>query len=65
MASEFSSLPECLADVTVQDAVTHVLGQEHGDVDDMATGKLASLCQNVLMAGDCMADSWEIGKPRV
>ena len=41
VALEFSSLPNCPAGVTVQDAVTHVLGREPGYVDDMATGKPA------------------------
>ena len=37
VASEFSSLPECLVGVTVQHAVTQVPGQDLGYVDDMAT----------------------------
>ena len=41
VASEFSSLPEFPVGVTVQDAVTHVLGQHPGYVDDMASGKPA------------------------
>ena len=40
VTSEFASLPNCPVGVTVQDAVTHVLGQDPGFVDDMATGKL-------------------------
>ena len=39
VASEFASLPDCPADVTVEDAITHVLG--HGYVDDTTTGKPA------------------------
>ena len=41
VASEFASLPDCPADVTVEDAITHVLGQDHGYVDDTTTGKPA------------------------
>ena len=37
----YLSLPECRVGVTVQDAVTHVLDQERGNVDDMATRKHA------------------------
>ena len=43
VASEFASLPDCPADVTVEDAVAHVLGQDLGYVDDTATGKPCSL----------------------
>ena len=43
VASEFSSLPQCPVGVTVQDAVTHFLGQGPGYVDDMARGKTCSL----------------------
>ena len=45
VASEFSSLPKCLAGVTVQDAVTHVLGQEPVYDDDKATRKPALLAR--------------------
>ena len=41
VAAEFDSLPDCPVGVTVQDAVTHVLGQDPGHVDDMATKKPA------------------------
>ena len=39
--SKFASLPCRPVGVTVQDAVTHVLGQDAGYVDDIATGKPA------------------------
>ena len=41
VASEFASLPDCPADVTVEDAITHILGQDPVYVDDMTTGKPA------------------------
>ena len=48
VASEFSSLPGSPVWVTVQDAVTCVLGQDPGYVDDMATGKLALFKRGLL-----------------
>ena len=48
VASEFSSLPGSPVWVTVQDAVTCVLGQDPGYVDDMATGKLALFKRSLL-----------------
>ena len=41
VTSEFASLPACPVGVTVQDAVTHFLGEDPGYVDDIATGKPA------------------------
>ena len=38
---EFASLPSCPVGVTVQDAVTHVLGQDPGYVNNTATRKAA------------------------
>ena len=39
VASEFASLPDCPADVTVEDPTSYVLCQDPGYVDDMTTGK--------------------------
>ena len=39
VASEFATLPDCPADVTVEDAITRVLGQDPDYVDDTTAGK--------------------------
>ena len=41
VAPEFASLPDCPTDVTVEDAITRVLGQDPDYVDDTTTGKPA------------------------
>ena len=43
VTAEFVSLPDYSANVTVEDAITHVFGQDPGYVDDAATGKPALL----------------------
>ena len=48
VTAEFASLPNCHVGVTVQDAVTHVLGQDPGYVDDMGTGKLSLFKRGVV-----------------
>ena len=41
VTSKFASLSSCPVDVTVKGAITHLLVQDPGDVDDMTSGKAA------------------------